>query len=202
MTAANHDILIPVPPRAPRVKPSRLARWIGRSILRVGGWRLVGELPDEPRLVLIGAPHSSNWDGLWAFAAKAALGLDVRVLGKESLFRVPVLGWVLKRLGVIPIDRSRASNVVQQAAAALTGGRPFWYGLAPEGTRSRVERWKSGFLKIARAANVPILPLYLHYPDRVIGFGPLFHPGDDPDADMARIRAWYAPWIGKNRGTV
>ncbi|WP_101926898.1 MULTISPECIES: lysophospholipid acyltransferase family protein [Luteimonas] len=202
MRTPTHDHLLAVPPRAPRVKPSRLARWVGRNILRLGGWRLIGELPDEPRLVLIGAPHSSNWDGVWGFAAKAALGLDIRVLGKDSLFRIPVLGWVLRKLGVIPVDRSKAYGVVQQAAAAINGPQPFWYGLAPEGTRKRVERWKPGFLKIAKTANVPILRMYFHYPDKVIGFGPLFHPGDDPDADMAEIRAWYAPWMGKNRGTV
>lgn len=201
MTTPEHAHLVHVPPRAPRVKPSRLARWIGRTILRLGGWRVVGTLPDEPRLVMIGAPHSSNWDGIWGFAAKAALGLDIRVLGKDSLFRIPLLGWLLRKLGVIPLDRSRAFGVVQQAAAAINGPQPFWYGLAPEGTRKPVERWKPGFLKIAKMAKVPILPLYLHYPDKIIGFGPLFYPGDDVEADMAEIRAWYAPYRGKHRGT-
>lgn len=202
MSDATADFLIPVPPRVPRVKPSRIARFVGRTILRLGGWRIVGTLPDEPRLVLIGAPHTSNWDGIWGFAAKAALGLDIRVLGKDSLFRVPVLAWLLRKLGVIPVDRSAAHGVVQQAAVAINGPVPFWYGLAPEGTRKRVERWKTGFLKIATAAGVPVLPLYLHYPDRVIGFGELFHPTGDLEADMAAIRAWYVPWQGKHRGTV
>jgi 1-acyl-sn-glycerol-3-phosphate acyltransferase len=152
--------------------------------------------------VLIGAPHSSNWDGIWGFAAKAALGVDIRVLGKQSLFRIPLLGFVLRRLGVLPIDRKAASGVVEQAAALIHGSDAVWIGLAPEGTRRRVERWKTGFWKIAKAADVPILRMYFHYPDRIIGFGPLFHPGDDLQADMAAIRAWYRPWMGKRRGTV
>lgn len=201
MTGPTADFLIPVPPNVPRVRPSRTARFIGRTILRLGGWRLVGTLPDVPRLVLIGAPHSSNWDGVWGMAAKTALGLDIRVLGKDSLFRVPVLRTILRRLGVIPVDRSNAQGVVPAAAAAIQGPVPFWYGLAPEGTRRRVERWKPGFLKIAMAAGVPVLPLYLHYPDRTIGFGELFHPTGDIEADMAAIRAWYRPWVGKNRDT-
>lgn len=202
MRNSKYPYLIPVPPHAPRVRSSRLARWIGRSVLRVGGWRIVGELPDVPRLVLIGAPHSSNWDGIWGFAAKAALGLDIRVLGKDSLFRIPLLGRLLRKLGVIPVDRSKAFGVVQQAAAAINGPKPFWYGLAPEGTRKRVERWKPGFLKIAQAAKVPIQTMYFHYPDKVIGFGPMFQPSDDAEADMAWIRNWYAPFMGKHRGTV
>ena len=94
---------------------SRFARWFGRTVLRLGGWRIVGELPDLPRLVMIGAPHSSNWDGVWGFAAKTALGIDIRVLGKDSLFRIPVLGVLLRRLGVMPVDRLDPRGVVEQA---------------------------------------------------------------------------------------
>ena len=163
---------------------------------------MVGEMPDLPRVVLIGAPHSSNWDGIWGFAAVMAMGLDIRVLGKDSLFRVPLLGGLLRWLGVIPVNRKSARGVVEQAAAIMNSGDGVWFGLAPEGTRKRVEHWKTGFWKIARAADVPILLSYFHYPDRVLGMGPLLHTTDDLEADMARIRAWYEPWQGRNRGTV
>lgn len=194
---------VPVlPPNAPRVKPNRFGRWLGRTVLTLGGWRVVGDLPDIARLVLIGAPHSSNWDGVWGFAAKLALGVDIRVLGKDTLFKVPVLAWAMRRLGVIPVDRSAAHGVVEQAARMITESDGVWYALAPEGTRKPVKKWKAGFWKIAKLADVPVLPMYFHYPDRVVGFGPVWHLGDDLEADMARIRAWYAPWQGKNRGTV
>ena len=82
----DDGIVLSLPPSVPRVRPNRLARWFGRTLLRLGGWRMVGSFPDLPKVVLIGAPHSSNWDGVWGFAAKLALGLDIRILGKHQLF--------------------------------------------------------------------------------------------------------------------
>jgi 1-acyl-sn-glycerol-3-phosphate acyltransferase len=200
MTGTNDDLLPPVPPQVPRVKPNVFTRWLGRSILRLGGWRMIGEFPDLPRVVLIAAPHSSNWDGIWGFAAKLGLGLDIKILGKRELFWWP-LAPLLRTLGVIAVDRSRSAGVVDQVAEMIRGSERLWFGLAPEGTRRRVEHWKSGFLKIARAADVPVLPVYFHYPDKVIGIGAPFHAGDDEADDMRRVRAWYRPWQGRNRGT-
>ncbi len=199
-TQAIDDVVLPLPQNAPRVRPNALARWLGRTALRLGGWRMVGEFPDVPRLVLIAAPHSSNWDGVWGFAAKLAMGLEIKVLGKDSLFRIPVLGYALKRFGVIPVDRNAAHGVVGQAAAMIRSAQRIWFVLAPEGTRKRVERWKTGFWKIAKAAEVPVLPAYFHYPEKIIGIGPVFVLSDDMTADIARIRAWYAPWRGKHHG--
>ena len=201
MPEAADDIVLPLPPHAPRVRRNAFTRWLGRTILRLGGWRMAGALPDIPKLVLIAAPHSSNWDGLWGFAAKLAMGLDIKVLGKDTLFKVPVMGAVLRQLGVIPVDRSAATGVVRQVAAMFRGTDQLWFGLAPEGTRKQVEAWKTGFWKIAKAADVPVLPAYFHYPDKVIGMGPTFVLSDDMAADIARIRAWYQPWQGKHHGT-
>ena len=200
MHDAADDVVLPLPPSAPRVEDNPFARWLGRTILRLGGWRMEGEFPDLPRLVLIGAPHSSNWDGLWGLAAKLALGLDLRILGKHQLFWWP-LSLLLDRLGVIAVNRDAAQGVTEQAAAMIRAGERYWFGLAPEGTRRLVERWKPGFWKIARAAGVPVLPAYFHYPDKVIGIGPPFELTDDMDADLARIRDWYRPWQGKYHGT-
>jgi 1-acyl-sn-glycerol-3-phosphate acyltransferase len=192
--------ILPLPPSAPRVRPNRFGRWFGRTLLRLGGWRMVGRFPDLPRVVLIGAPHSSNWDGVWGFAAKLALGLDIKILGKHQLFWWP-MGSILRRLGVIAVDRSAAHGVVEQAASLIAQADQFWFGLAPEGTRKPVERWKPGFWKIAKAAGVPVLPAYFHYPDKIIGIGPVFELTDDMMGDIGRIRAWYRPWQGKHHGT-
>ena len=178
----------------------RFSRWLGRTVLRLGGWRVTGALPDIPRLVLIAAPHSSNWDGIWGMAAKMALGFDARVLGKDALFWWP-LSIVLRRLGVIPLDRSRPQGVVEQAIDLIRSSPKMWFALAPEGTRKPVEKWKSGFLKIAHGAGVPVLMAYFHYPQKTIGIGPLSHTSGDLAADMAAVRDWYRPWQGKNRGT-
>ncbi|MCC7633132.1 lysophospholipid acyltransferase family protein [Stenotrophomonas rhizophila] len=197
----NQRPLLPaIPPNMPQVKPNRFIRWLARCTLRLGGWRVVGTFPDVPKLVFIIAPHSSNWDGFWGMAAKIALGMQVKVLGKASLFWWP-LAPLLRKLGVIPLDRSSPQGTVEQAVSLIRGSERMWYALTPEGTRKAVTHWKAGFLKIARMADVPVLAAYFHYPEKVIGIGPLFYSSGDDVADMAAIRAYYRPWQGKNRGT-
>ena len=200
VTGTTGERVLSLPPNAPRVRDNRFARWFGRTLLRLGGWRMVGTFPDIPKLVLIGAPHSSNWDGVWGFAAKLALGLDLRVLGKRELFWWP-LGPLLRRLGVIAIDRNAAHGMVEQVVQRIQGADRVWFGLAPEGTRTAGVRWKTGFWKIAKAAEVPVLPAYFHYPDKTLGIGPPFTLTDDMAADIARIRYWYRPWQGRHHGT-
>lgn len=195
----HDDRLLTLPPSLPRMPPNRFIRWVARQLMRAGGWRLIGAFPDVPKAVLIGAPHSSNWDGIWGLAAKIAIGLDVRIVGKHQLFWWP-LGPILRRIGVIEVNREAAHGLVGQLSQRFADEERFWLGLAPEGTRKRVERWKPGFWKIAKAAGVPVVPAYFHYPDKVIGIGEPFVLTDDMDADIARIRAWFAPWQGKNRG--
>ncbi len=190
MSDADYPVL-PLPPSAPRTQRSPFVRWIGRTILRLGGWRMEGAFPDLPKVVLIGAPHSSNWDGIWGFAVLMALGLDLKVLGKDTLLKAPVVGQILKRLGVIPVDRKAAQGVVEQAARMIQSTDRFWYGLAPEGTRRVVEKWKPGFWRIAKAAGVPVVPAYFHYGRKVIGIGAPFQLTESYDADVARIRDWY-----------
>lgn len=194
------SIIPAIPPNMPKVRGGALSRWLGRSFLRLGGWHIRGPIPDLARAVVIAAPHSSNWDGLWGLAAKMALGVEARILGKDKLFWWP-LSAVLRGLGVVPLDRSSPQGTVGQAVAMIQGSDRIWFALAPEGTRKQVKEWKSGFLKIARMSDVPIIPVYFHYPERVLGFGEPFHTSGDDVADMAAIRQWYRQWVGKNRGS-
>ena len=160
---------VALPPAAPRSR-GRFGRWVGRSVLALGGWRVVGHLPDRPKLVILAAPHSSGWDAIWGLAAKLALGVDVRFMGKAELFRGP-LGWLLRRFGGMPVDRFAASGVVGQMAARFASDDKLWLAMAPEGTRRRVQRWRTGFWHSARAAGVPVVGVYFHYPEKIVGFG-------------------------------
>lgn len=198
-TQGRDDVVLTLPPSVPRTPDRPWLRAVARALLRLGGWRMEGAFPDLPKVVLIGAPHSSNWDGFWGFVAKVALGLDIRIIAKQQLFWWP-LGVLLTKLGVIPVNRGAAGNLVDEIVKRFDREERLWIGIAPEGTRKRVERWKAGFWKIAKGANLVVVPAYFHYPAKVIGIGEPFVLGDDMHADLARIRAWYAPWQGKNRG--
>ena len=194
------DVVPALPPQAPRANTFAWERGIARWALRRSGWRVRGELPDIPKAVIIFAPHSSNWDGIWMYVATTAIGLEVCILGKPVLFRIPVLASILRRYGGCPASEDPDHPVLAQAGALFSAGERFWYALAPEGTRKPVTRWKIGFWKIAAANEVPIVPVYLHYPDKIVGIGPLFHPGDDMRADIEHLRDFYRPWQGKHHG--
>jgi 1-acyl-sn-glycerol-3-phosphate acyltransferase len=187
-----------LPPAMPQF-PDRAWRQVFRACVDASGWRLEGELPDVPKLVLIVAPHSSWWDGIWGLLFKVALGADVAFMAKHELFHWP-LGGLLRTLGGVPIERTAATDVVGQMVERFRASERLWLGIEPEGTRKAVSKWKSGFWHIARQSGVPILPGYFDYPRKVIGLGPLFTPGDDKDADIATLRAFYAPFKGRHRG--
>ncbi|MEO7149719.1 MAG: lysophospholipid acyltransferase family protein [Rhodanobacteraceae bacterium] len=170
-----------------------------RGWVRLAGWRLEGELPDVPKAVLIAAPHSSWWDGYHGLLFKLALGADISFMVKREVFRGP-LGWAPRKLGSIPIERHAAHGVIAQMVERFRSHDNLWLGITPEGTRKRVEHWKAAFWHIARGAGVPIVPVYFDYPRRVIGIGPLFASSADIEADLAALRAFYAPFRGRYRG--
>lgn len=188
-------VFTPQMPIAPQTRWRRFIGWI----LRRCGWTLVGQFPDLPKLVFVAAPHSSWWDGFWGLMFKVALGLNASFMAKKELFRGP-LGWLLRHLGGIPIERSASHGIVEQMVARFATSDRLWLGIAAEGTRKSVTKWKSGFWQIARAAGVPVMTIYFHYPEKIIGIGPVFELSDDRDADIARIRESYRPWRGKHRG--
>jgi 1-acyl-sn-glycerol-3-phosphate acyltransferase len=192
-------VLPPIPPQAPKLN-SRFWPWLSRSLLRLSGWRLLGQLPDVPKVIIIGAPHSSYWDGIWGLMMKIGLGININVMIKREVLDGP-LGIILRPIGMIPINRGAALNVVGQMVERFRTHEKMWLGITPEGTRKKVQQWKSGFLRIANEAQVPIQPVFIDYPTKTFTLGPLVHASDNPEADMASIRALFRPYRGKHRNT-
>ena len=173
-----------------------LFRWFSLIALRIAGWRTHGRLPATPKFVLVGAPHTSNWDLPYTIFIIFVLRGKIYWLGKESLFRRPLKGF-FKWLGGIPIDRSRSKNVVAQSIQQFHQNEKLILTIAPAGTRKRVTKWKTGFYHIAHGANVPIALGFLDYRRKLGGIGPFIHPTGNIEADMKTIRAFYDGITGK-----
>jgi 1-acyl-sn-glycerol-3-phosphate acyltransferase len=167
-----------------------LSRWLGRTVLHLGGWRLQVEFPDAPKFIVAGGPHTSNWDAVWAIAFIMATWLEIHFMAKAEAF--PAWGgWLLKLVGGIPVYRDAPEGLVEQMVAEFQHRDQFvLVVVAPEGTRKRVERWKSGFYRIAQAANVPIVLGYLDYSKRIVGVGPIFQTTGDSETDIAAMRTY------------
>lgn len=163
---------------------------LARLVLRLGGWTIVGGAINEPKAVVIAAPHTSNWDGFWALTYKIAVGLDIHFFAKHSLFWFP-LGNILRALGGIKLDRKRAGSAVKQAIAMFQENDSFYFGLAPEGTRRKMPGWKTGFYRIAQGADVPVCLGLLDFANKRVGIGQKLDLTGDPDADLAAIREFY-----------
>jgi 1-acyl-sn-glycerol-3-phosphate acyltransferase len=179
-----------LPPNAPR-RGNALSRAGARALLALAGWRVAGEFPDRPKMVAIVAPHTSNWDFVVGILVVFALGLGVRFLGKDSLFRPP-LGWLMRWLGGTPVVREAPQGAVGAAAAMIAREDKVLLGIAPEGTRAPGTPWRSGFYNIALAARVPILPAAFDYHARALRLFPLFEPTGDYAADLAGLQSLYA----------
>jgi 1-acyl-sn-glycerol-3-phosphate acyltransferase len=157
-------------------------------VLRLTGWTAVGDVPRTG--IVVGAPHTSNWDFVMMLLVMWRGGVTPRVLIKRELFRGP-LGWLLPRLGGIPIDRDNPGDVVRGLVREARSGEPFLLILAAEGTRTKGGYWKSGFWRIARSAGLPIALAFIDGPSRTTGFGPTMSATADVVADMDTVRAFY-----------
>jgi len=158
-------------------------------VLRSAGWTAVGQVPRTG--VLVGAPHTSNWDFVMMLLIMWRGGVTPRVLIKKELFRGP-LGWLLHRLGGLPLDRQNPGAVVRELVREARSGEPFLLILAAEGTRQKGEYWKSGFWRLARSAKLPIALAFIDGPTRTAGFGPTISATPDVVADMDKVREFYA----------
>ncbi len=169
---------------------------MGRLGLVLSGWKAVGEVPNVRRAVFIASPHTSNWDLPIALAICWALDMRASFVVKNSAVRFPFATF-MRWLGAIPVDRSKSGNQVQKIADAVLREERVFLIIAPSGTRSKRDYWKSGFYRIAEAAKVPILLGFLDYSKREGGLGPTVSTGPDVKNDMEKIRAFYADKLAK-----
>ncbi len=172
---------------------ARLSKWILTAL----GWEIQADFPDVKKYVIIAAPHTSNWDFPLGIMAVKAVRLDIRWIGKHTIFRWP-FGWFFRALGGIPVDRGQHLHLIQQIANMFAQAEQLVFALAPEGTRSKTDHWKTGFYYIARAAGVPIALGYLDYGKKQVGVRRTFIPSGDIEADFKLIREYYQDKQGKN----
>lgn len=175
-----------VPLNMPRLG-NRFSRAIGRGLLRLLGWTLEGELPNEKKIMVALAPHTSNWDFIVAMPAIMGVGVKISYLMKKEAFFWPLAG-LWKWLGGIPTDRSAAGGVVEQVASYYTEHDKCWVAITPEGTRSKVDKWKTGFIRIAHRSNVPVLVIAFDGPGKRIVIDKMFHSQGDYENEADELR--------------
>lgn len=172
-------------------------RKIAFKILALFGWKIDKTRPIEvEKCVIIMGPHTSNWDFILGKSAFLQYGIESRFLIKKELFRFP-LGWFLRKLGGIPVDRSKSNNLTEAAVEIFKEHKQMYMVFSPEGTRDYNPNWKKGFYHIAKAANVPIYLCYADYSNKTAGFYGEFKMTDDIDADICAIKKIYSQYKGK-----
>ncbi|WP_323845369.1 1-acyl-sn-glycerol-3-phosphate acyltransferase [Microbulbifer magnicolonia] len=175
-----------------------LLRQLARLLLKLHGWRVVCDQQalKLKKYVLLGAPHTSNWDGYYFILTALKLKLTPQWMGKDKLFKFP-LGATMRWFGGIAVDRSKANNLVEATVNQFNASEGLIIAVPPEGTRSRAERWKTGFYHIARGASVPVVCGFINFPKKEVGLGPVLEMGENLTAELARFRNFYADKIGK-----
>ena len=176
---------------------SPIFRFISNSIMRLAGWRVDGKMPDLPKYIIVGAPHTSNWDFVLFLGIVFRLKLNVRYMGKAELFNNP-FGWFFYWCGGIPVDRKKSTGLVEQMVDVCNQSEKFVLVIAPEGTRYQVHEWKRGFYHIAKSTNIPIALVKVDGAHKIAHAGEVFHLTNDIEADMKSIQDAFNGMTGIN----
>jgi len=176
---------------------SAFLHYVAKFLLYIVGWRVEGKLPDLPKFILIGAPHTSNWDFVLFLAVIFDLRANVRFMGKSELFRRPY-GWFFYWCGGVPVDRTKSHGLVEQMVQACNKSEKFILTIAPEGTRKEVGEWKMGFYHIAKATGIPLAMAVVDGTRKTVRVGQLYELTDDMEADMKVIKGFFADIVGVN----
>jgi 1-acyl-sn-glycerol-3-phosphate acyltransferase len=176
-----------------------MLRLLYRLIFKLIGWKTEGSFPtDIKKFIVAVAPHTSNWDFVIGVLARSVLNLQkANFLGKDSLFKPP-FGWLFRAMGGYPVNRSKKNDMVEQVVAIFNKHDEFYLGLAPEGTRKKVEKLRTGFYYIAKKANVPIIPVGFDFSKKTVVVGKPFYPTDNFERDMEKLLDFYRRIKGKN----
>jgi 1-acyl-sn-glycerol-3-phosphate acyltransferase len=174
-----------------------LCQSLASFVLWLAGWKTTGNPPELKKYVLICGPHTSNWDFPLLLLVMLDYQISIQVLGKKSLFPVG-FGWLMKWLGLIPVDRSKSTNLAAQVIDAFNASDEMVLVIAPEGTRGKVGKFKTGFYHIASGAKVPVALGYCDYSKKRAGFGPIVEPNGDIDSQLPEIQAFFRGIPGKN----
>ena len=187
-------------PKSFRAYRPKVLQWLGRFVLTSLGWKVLGKISEEfneKKLVVIVAPHTSNWDGSLGVAAIAGLDARVTFIGIDSAFKYG-LGTFLRYMGGIPVDRNKPGGIIQDAIDQIKGINSSLIGISPEGTRSKVKEWKTGFLRIAKELNTKIIPASLDFAKKEIILGKAFTPSGDNMKDIRNLKDYFSVFTAKH----
>tara|TARA_E500000075_G_scaffold43228_1_gene38885 strand:- start:1155 stop:1757 length:603 start_codon:yes stop_codon:yes gene_type:complete len=187
-------------PESFRANRSRFFQWLGRSVLSILGWKVTGIITNDQaknNLVVIVAPHTSNWDGILGIAALAGLDAKITFIGKDTVFKYG-LGPLLRYVGGIPVNRKNPGGIIKDAIDQLKIRKGSLIAMSPEGTRAKVKEWKTGFLRIASEIKADIVPASLDFKKKEILLGEIFKPSGDNTKDILDLKKYYSAFVPKH----
>ena len=201
MTKRKTTVSVNQIPHAFRAYRPKIVVFMGRLLLKVFGWKVEGMVPEMKKnenLVLIAAPHTSNWDGVFGFAAIIGLDAKISYFGKYTLFNQPILGRFLKYMGGIPVNKNNpGSGLVREAIANMEKLKGSLIAMAPEGTRSKTEQWRTGFLRIAEAVDAKIFVAAFDFDTKRIVLDKFFQPSENMQKDLDNLKEYYTQYGAK-----
>ena len=168
-----------------------------KFMFKLYGWKVVGKKPDLPKYIIIVAPHTSNIDFFVGVAARSIADIRSSYLAKRELFKIPLVGWFLKTLGGVPVNRSKHTNLVDQIVDIFKARDIFTITVTPEGTRSYVEKWKTGFWHIAKNAQVPIVMVAFDYARKIVEINEPLYVGESKEDDIEKMMSYFRTIKGK-----